>query len=74
LIGPGELKHFHFLKLMLPHYATRVPARRSGFRAETCGPQFQKGPAGTAAKNISDRRNLTSLKAVWRGRTWMPEI
>ena len=35
---------------------------------------FRKGNLRAAAKNIFDRRNLTSLKAVWEDRKWIAEV
>jgi MoaA/NifB/PqqE/SkfB family radical SAM enzyme len=35
---------------------------------------LKKGRVVAAAKNIFDRRNLTSLKAVWEGRKWIGEV
>jgi MoaA/NifB/PqqE/SkfB family radical SAM enzyme len=35
---------------------------------------LKKGKVVAAAKNIFDRRNLTSLKAVWEGRRWIGEV
>jgi MoaA/NifB/PqqE/SkfB family radical SAM enzyme len=35
---------------------------------------LKKGNVVAAAKNIFDRRNLTSLKAVWEGRKWIGEV
>ena len=35
---------------------------------------LKKGKIIAAAKNIFDRRNLTSLKAVWEGRKWIGEV
>ena len=32
---------------------------------------LRKGHWGAAARNIFDRRNLTSLKAVWEDRQWI---
>jgi MoaA/NifB/PqqE/SkfB family radical SAM enzyme len=34
----------------------------------------KKGKLGAAAKNIFDRRNLTSLKAVWEDRKWIGKV
>ena len=35
---------------------------------------LKKGKLAAAARNIFDRRNLTSLKAVWEGRKWIGKI
>jgi MoaA/NifB/PqqE/SkfB family radical SAM enzyme len=35
---------------------------------------LKKGNVGAAAKNIFDRRNLTSIKAVWEDRKWIGEV
>ena len=35
---------------------------------------FRKGNVRAAAKNIFDRRNLTSLKAVWEDRKWIGQV
>jgi MoaA/NifB/PqqE/SkfB family radical SAM enzyme len=35
---------------------------------------LKKGHIGAAAKNIFDRRNLTSIKAVWEDRKWIGEV
>jgi hypothetical protein len=35
---------------------------------------LKKGEMGAAAKSIFDRRNLTSLKAVWESRKWIGEV
>ena len=35
---------------------------------------FRKGNLRAAAKNIFDRRNLTSLKAVWEDRKWIGQV
>jgi len=35
---------------------------------------LKKGHVGAAAKNIFDRRNLTSIKAVWEDRKWIGEV
>ena len=35
---------------------------------------LKKGHLGAAAKNIFDRRNLTSIKAVWEDRKWIGEV
>jgi len=35
---------------------------------------LKKGKVGAAAKNIFDRRNLTSLKAVWDDRKWIGKV
>jgi hypothetical protein len=32
---------------------------------------LKKGDLAGAAKNVFDRRNLTSLKAVWEDRKWI---
>jgi MoaA/NifB/PqqE/SkfB family radical SAM enzyme len=34
----------------------------------------KKGKLGAAAKNIFDRRNLTSIKAVWEDRKWIGNV
>jgi MoaA/NifB/PqqE/SkfB family radical SAM enzyme len=34
----------------------------------------KKGKLGAAAKNIFDRRNLTSIKAVWEDRKWIGKV
>ncbi len=34
----------------------------------------KRGKLGAAAKNIFDRRNLTSLKAVWEDRKWIGKV
>jgi MoaA/NifB/PqqE/SkfB family radical SAM enzyme len=35
---------------------------------------LKKGRLGAAAKNIFDRRNLTSIKAVWDDRQWIGKV
>lgn len=35
---------------------------------------FKQGKLGAAARNIFDRRNLTSLKAVWEDRKWIKQV
>ena len=35
---------------------------------------LKKGRLGAAARNLCDRRNLTSLKAVWEGRKWIGKV
>ena len=35
---------------------------------------LKKGRVGAAAKNVFDRRNLTSLKAVWDDRKWIGKV
>ena len=35
---------------------------------------LKKGHVSAAAKNIFDRRNLTSIKAVWEDRKWIGEV
>jgi MoaA/NifB/PqqE/SkfB family radical SAM enzyme len=35
---------------------------------------LKKGKIGAAAKNVFDRRNLTSLKAVWEDRHWIGKV
>lgn len=35
---------------------------------------LKKGRVGAAAKNILDRRNLTSLRAVWQDRKWIGRV
>jgi MoaA/NifB/PqqE/SkfB family radical SAM enzyme len=35
---------------------------------------LKKGKLGAAARNIFDRRNLTSLKAVWDDRKWIGKV
>ena len=35
---------------------------------------LKQGRLGAAARNLCDRRNLTSLKAVWEGRKWMGKV
>jgi MoaA/NifB/PqqE/SkfB family radical SAM enzyme len=35
---------------------------------------LKRGKIGAAAKNVLDRRNLTSLKAVWEGRKWIGKV
>jgi MoaA/NifB/PqqE/SkfB family radical SAM enzyme len=35
---------------------------------------IKKGRLGAAAKNILDRRNLTSIQAVWAGRKWIGRV
>ncbi|MDR3457365.1 MAG: radical SAM protein [Verrucomicrobiae bacterium] len=35
---------------------------------------LKKGRVGAAARNIFDRRNLTSIKAVWEDRKWIGEV
>jgi MoaA/NifB/PqqE/SkfB family radical SAM enzyme len=35
---------------------------------------IKKGRLGAAAKNILDRRNLTSLRAVWEDRKWIGRV
>ncbi len=35
---------------------------------------LKRGRVGAAAKNIFDRRNLTSLKAVWDDRKWIGKV
>lgn len=35
---------------------------------------LKRGKLGAAAKNIFDRRNLTSLKAVWEDRRWIGKV
>jgi len=35
---------------------------------------LKKGRVASAAKNIFDRRNLTSLKAVWEDRKWIGKV
>ena len=35
---------------------------------------LKKGRLGRAARNIFDRRNLTSLKAVWEDRKWIGKV
>lgn len=35
---------------------------------------LKKGKIGAAAKNVFDRRNLTSLKAVWEDRKWIGKV
>jgi MoaA/NifB/PqqE/SkfB family radical SAM enzyme len=35
---------------------------------------LKRGKLGAAAKNIFDRRNLTSLKAVWDDRQWIGKV
>jgi len=35
---------------------------------------LKKGRVAAAAKNIFDRRNLTSLKAVWKERQWIGKV
>jgi hypothetical protein len=32
---------------------------------------LKRGKLIAATKNLLDRRNLSSLQAVWEGRTWM---
>jgi hypothetical protein len=35
---------------------------------------LRKGRLGAAARNVFDRRNLTSLKAVWESRNWIGKV
>jgi hypothetical protein len=35
---------------------------------------LKKGRLGAAAKNVFDRRNLTSLQAVWENRKWIGRV
>lgn len=35
---------------------------------------FKQGKLGAAARNIFDRRNLTSLKALWEDRKWIKQV
>ena len=35
---------------------------------------FRKGELRAAARKIFDRRNLTSLKAVWEDRQWIGKV
>jgi hypothetical protein len=35
---------------------------------------FRKGNLRAAAKSIFDRRNLTSLRAVWEDRKWIGQV
>jgi len=35
---------------------------------------LKQGRLGAAARNLCDRRNLTSLKAVWEGRKWIGKV
>ena len=35
---------------------------------------LKKGRLAAAARNLCDRRNLTSLKAVWEGRKWIGKV
>ena len=35
---------------------------------------LRKGSVAAAARNIFDRRNLTSLKAVWEDRKWIGKV
>ncbi|MDB6022306.1 MAG: Radical domain protein, partial [Pedosphaera sp.] len=35
---------------------------------------LKRGKVIAAAKNVFDRRNLTSLKAVWDDRKWIGEV
>jgi hypothetical protein len=35
---------------------------------------LKKGKLVAAARNIFDRRNLISLKAVWDGRKWIGKV
>ena len=35
---------------------------------------LKKGKVGPPRKSIFDRRNLTSLKAVWESRKWIGEV
>ena len=35
---------------------------------------LKKGKLAAAARNIFDRRNLTSLKAVWENRKWIRKV
>ncbi|MCX6887280.1 MAG: radical SAM protein, partial [Verrucomicrobia bacterium] len=35
---------------------------------------LKRGRIGAAAGNILDRRNLTSLKAVWADRKWIGKV
>ena len=38
------------------------------------GWRILKGKLVTAAKHVFDRRNLTSLKAVWEDRKWVAKV
>jgi len=35
---------------------------------------LKKGKVVAAARNVLDRRNLTSLRAVWKDRQWVEKV
>jgi hypothetical protein len=47
---------------------------RVAIRASDAYNNFKRGNLAAAARNIFDRLNLTSLKAVWDDRKWIGKV
>ena len=61
-------------KCMIDCYRDPSVLQFAAVSASDAWHNLKKGKLGAAAKNIFDRRNLVSLKAVWEDRKWIGKV
>jgi MoaA/NifB/PqqE/SkfB family radical SAM enzyme len=61
-------------KCMIDCYRDPSVLQFAAVSASDAWQNLKKGRLGAAAKNVFDRRNLTSLQAVWENRKWIGRV
>jgi MoaA/NifB/PqqE/SkfB family radical SAM enzyme len=61
-------------KCMIDCYRDPSVLQYAAISASDAWQNLKQGKVGAAAKNIFDRRNLVSLKAVWEDRKWIGKV
>jgi MoaA/NifB/PqqE/SkfB family radical SAM enzyme len=61
-------------KCMIDCYRDPSVLQFSAISVSDAWQNLKKGKIGAAAKNVFDRRNLTSLRAVWEERNWIGKV
>jgi MoaA/NifB/PqqE/SkfB family radical SAM enzyme len=71
---PGKLIRDGCTKCMIDCYRDPSVLQFVAISASDAWQNVKKGRFGAAARNILDRRNLTSLQAVWEDRKWIGKV
>ena len=61
-------------KSMIDRYRDPSVLQFVAISASDAWNNVKKGKLGAAAGNVFDRRNLTSLRAVWEDRDWIGKV
>jgi MoaA/NifB/PqqE/SkfB family radical SAM enzyme len=69
--GPSRLIRDGCTRCMIDCYRDPSVLQFVAIRASDAWQHLKKGRLGAAARHLFDRRNVTSLKAVWEDRKWI---